>query len=394
MRRTPLPSLPARRAARLTLGLAALAASPLGAQGVPPAQPPATEPTPPASPASLPPAADAARPPGARTVFLPVLGAAPETGLQFGATALRVVQPPDARPTTLQLYAIATARRQVRAFAELDRWTRQNDWRLLARVEWQRFPLPFYGIGERAPATAKEVYTPQGVLAAATVQRRVAGPLYALGGWRWQDLAVVRTEPNGVIARGGVVGSRGARLGQLVAGALWDTRDDVFTPYRGAFVQATLALADARTGSAFDFRRWVVDARRYVGLGGRRVLAVQGVVEGTQGVGPFDQLSLVGGPAYLRGYERGRFRDAWLAAAQAEYRAPVGRTPWAWALFGGAGRVGPSLGRALDHGRTLPTYGVGVRRFVFAGSRTSVRVDYARGTDGQTGFYVQLNEAF
>jgi hypothetical protein len=331
-----------------------------------------------------------------RTVVLPYVGSAPETGFQYGATVFRVRQPADTltRPSTAQLFAAYTTKSQARAFVEVDRWTAGNDWRLTGRVEWQRFPLPYYGMGGDSPALAEEIYTPRGVLAAATAQRRVRGSLYAVGGYRYQDFAIVETEDDGALRLGTVVGSAGGRVGQLQAGALWDSRDNVFAPHRGAFVQVTGSAADPALASDFRFQRLVVDARRFVRVGDRRVLALQGVVEATGGDAPFDQLSLVGSSNYFRGYARGRFRDRHLAMAQVEYRAPlVGRL--GWAAFAGGGRVASRVGDlAGGDARFLPSYGLGARWLLFERSRSTVRVDFGRGTSGASGLYVAFNEAF
>lgn len=365
----------------LAVAAAALVATDVRAQG--------------ADPLATSPPADTARP-RARTVVLPYVGSAPETGLQYGATLFRVRQPADpvTRPSTAQLFANYTAKSQARAFAEVDRWTAHNTWRVTGRLEWQRFPLPYHGFGDDAPASAEEVYTPRGVLALATAQRRIRGPLYAFGGYRFQDFDIVETADDGVLRLGGVVGSRGGRVAQLQGGALWDSRDNVFAPYRGAFVQVTGSAAAAAVGSEFDFRRLVVDARRFLAVGERRVVAVQGVVETTGGEAPFDQVSLVGSSNYFRGYARGRFRDRHLASVQAEYRAPlIGRL--GWAAFAGGGRVASRAGDLVGgDARILPSYGLGARWLLFARSRGTVRVDYGRGADEQSGLYVALNEAF
>jgi hypothetical protein len=334
--------------------------------------------------------------PRARTVVLPYVGSAPETGFQYGATVFRIRQPADSvtRPSTVQLFANYTAKSQARAFVEVDRWTAHNTWRLIGRFEWQRFPLPYHGFGDHAPASAEEVYTPRGVLALATAQRRIRGPLYAVGGYRFQDFAIVETTDDGVLQLGSVVGSRGGRVAQLQGGALWDSRDNVFAAYRGTFVQVTGSAAAAAVGSEFDFRRLVLDARHFLTVGTRRVVAVQAVVETTGGAAPFDQVSLVGGSNYFRGYARGRFRDRHLATLQAEYRAPlVGRL--GWAAFAGGGCVAPRVGELVGgDARFLPSYGIGARWLLFARSRSTIRVDYGRGADEQSGLYVALNEAF
>ncbi|MDQ6828132.1 MAG: outer membrane protein assembly factor [Gemmatimonadota bacterium] len=330
-----------------------------------------------------------------RNLILPFVGSAPETGLQYGATAYRLEHLGDSatRATSYQLFASSTAKSQLRAYFELDRWTTRNDWHFIGHIEWERFPLTYFGTGDRTPKSAEEAYTPRGIIGWATVQRRVAGPLYVLAGYRFQDLDIVKTTPDGALRDGSIRGSRGSRVGQLQAGALWDSRDDAFAPYTGTFVQVTGSLAANAFGSAFDFRRLVLDARHFVSLGGRRVLAFQGVYEGTGGAAPFDQVSLVGNSSYLRGYATGRYRDMHLATIQAELRAPIiGRL--SGAAFAGAGRIAP---RASDltssSARTLPSYGGGVRWQLFAGSRNLIRLDYARGV-GQSGIYLGLNEAF
>lgn len=331
----------------------------------------------------------------ARVFVLPYLGSAPETGLQYGATAFRVARPADGetRPSTAQLFASYTAKRQARAFVELDRWSRANRWHTIAHLEWARTPLLFYGFGDRADESAEEVYTPRGVVAALQLQRRVAGAVYLVGGYRFQDFRVA-TDPLGALASGGVRGATGGRVGQLQAGVQRDDRDDVFAPHRGSFVQATASLAGHGAGSDYAFRRLVVDARRFVPSGADRTLALQLVSETTAGDAPFDQLSLVGGSSYLRGYARGRYRDRDLLSAQAEYRAPLWRR-LGWTAFAGAGRIAPRPGGLFaGSARTLPSYGVGLRRTLFAGSRSDIRVDYARGLAGQSGVYVALNEAF
>ena len=118
------------------------------------------------------------------------------------------------------------------------------------------------------------------------------------------------------------------------------------------------------------------------------------MLETTGGDAPFDQISLVGNGSYMRGYTRGRFRDRQLAALQAEYRAPLaGRL--GWAAFAGGGRVAPGVsGLVKGDARFLPSYGLGARWLLFARSHSTIRVDYARGAEGQSGLYVALNEAF
>ena len=331
-----------------------------------------------------------------RTLVLPYFASAPETGVQYGAAVFRMSQPADTatRPSVSTLFASYTAKHQAVAFVETDRWTAGNTWHLMGHLEWKRFPLPFYGFGDKAPESAEEFYTPTGILAAAIVQRRVRGPLYAVGGYSYQDANITHSSPDGALASGVIRGDRGGRIGQVQVGALWDNRDDVFASRRGSFVQVTSAVATSAFASDFDFVRYVLDARHFVSFGSSRVLALQAVSEVTTGNAPFDQISLVGSANYLRGYTRGRFRDRDLATVQAEYRAPLWKK-LGWAAFAGAGRVTPRVSDFFSgDAKVLPSYGAGLRWTLFSNSRSAIRVDYASGTSGQSGLYVALSEAF
>lgn len=122
------------------------------------------------------------------------------------------------------------------------------------------------------------------------------------------------------------------------------------------------------------------------------MLATQLQLIGTTGDAPFDQIALVGAGDIMRGYTRGRYRDDWFTAAQAEYRTPIRRRLGAVAFLG-AGTVGPTATDLLRKS-LLPTYGVGARVQIDARQRTAVRVDYGRGRNATSGLYIGFNQAF
>src|SRR5688572_12951285 len=225
---------------------------------------------------------------------LPVVGSAPETGFLGGATALRVSSAAtDTRPSTDQLYAAYTAKHQFRAFASTDRWSSGNRWGVNAQLEYQRFPQPFFGVGIGAPESAEEWYEARSVLANVTVRRRIARALYGQAGYRYLETKIRDAEEGGVIARGAIPGAAGGVVSQLLAGGAWDSRDNVFAPASGTFVQTTAAYSAGAFGADYEFSRYTADARRYFRLG-RGVLAGQAYLEATSAGAPFDQLSLLG----------------------------------------------------------------------------------------------------
>ncbi|MCU0619001.1 MAG: BamA/TamA family outer membrane protein [Gemmatimonadaceae bacterium] len=294
-------------------------------------------------------------------------------------------------PGANRFLARATARRQFELEWERDAWFADDRWRLLTRLEYSRFPLRFYGLGVDAPETAEELYTPRTPAATVTVQRRIVPGLYAGAGYAIARTTMRGLDPEGVLVDGTVRGSRGGTVAQLDLSLVADTRDNVYAPRRGHL--ATLQWSPARRafGSSFDFSRTLLDARGYRPLGARTSIAAQAVLDDVRGAAPFDRLPTIGTSSVMRAYERGRYRDGTLAAAQVELRRDLPRG-FAGAVWVGAGTVAPRLG-ALGDARLLPSAGVGGRWFLLPGERLAVRADVAVGR-GVTGIYLGVGEAF
>ena len=325
---------------------------------------------------------------------LPALGSAPETGLQFGATVLGVWEPAarlKTRPTSLLASALFTTKQQVRMKVEAEHWSLGNARRLAGTLQWQRFPLSYFGIGDQTLESAEETFTPKGTEATLTVQQRIAGTWYATGGVRHLNQTTT-ADTVGVLQAGTVVGSSGGRITEFSAGVMTDTRDNLFAPRAGRWVQFSYARSVDGVVSDFSYGTLRLDARAYHAIAKEHVLAMQVQVIGIDGTAPFDQLALVGNSDIMRGYARGRYRDNWLLAGQGEYRSPIRRRIGAVA-FAGAGVSAPDLG-ALSDRRVLPTYGAGLRVQIDQRQRTGVRVDYGRGRDGAAGLYIGFNQAF
>jgi len=325
---------------------------------------------------------------------LPAIGSAPETGLQYGATVLAVWQPAAerrTRPTSLLAFALRTAQHQTRIGVEADHWTARNQRRVAATLVWQEFPLPFFGAGDRTAEASREQFTPRGVTGSITLQQRLQGAVYVTAGLLHAD-QLVTTEADGALATSDVLGSRGGRTSEWTLGLLSDTRDNLFAPRAGHWVQMGYSRSTDALWSDFDYGRVRLDARAYRALRGEHVVATQVLFVGIDGRPPFDRMALVGGSDIMRGYAMGRYRDRILMATQAEYRSPLKRRVGA-VLFVGAGVSSPSLS-ALRERIALPTYGAGLRGQIDRRQRTSVRVDYGRGRAGASGLYIGFNQAF
>ncbi|HEX4931915.1 MAG TPA: BamA/TamA family outer membrane protein [Gemmatimonadaceae bacterium] len=330
-----------------------------------------------------------------RLSLLPVVGSAPETGFQYGVTALRTYRlgsEATTRTSQQQVYAIYTTKSQARGWVQLDRWSAGNRWRVRARAEYQRFPLPYYGIGGDTPDEREEWYTSTGPTAQLLVQRRLGGDLFAGASARYTSVKVRDVETGGALVTGAVHGSAGGAVAQLQGFVSHDSRDHVLAPRAGHLLQLTVTGAGGAIGSRYDFTRYAVDARRYWAFGARQhVVAAQLLAEATTGRAPFDQLVQVGSDTAMRGYTRGRYRERDGINGQVEYRSPYWRR-LGFTAFGGGGVVMRRLGDTSD-ATLLPTVGVGLRALLVPAQRATIRVDFGMGK-GSTGLYVALNEAF
>jgi hypothetical protein len=338
--------------------------------------------------------------------ILPVLGSAPETGMQYGIALMRTRQPSDSlgtRPSAIIGNAVRTEKAQTRIFLDTDWWTPGNQWRFTTNSIWQEFPIGYYGIGDRTTEQSEINYTPRTLELAVTVQRRIAEARWVMLSLRRIETQLVSSDsvtsdvlpPLGTPATyfdvGDLLPSVEGRHVVATAGIVGDRRDNIFAPREGHFVEATLGHSGSWNGSEYAYTRLRIDARGYRPMR-TGVIAGQLFMQQVNGDAPIDQLALVGNNTSMRGYAMGRFRGDATMSAQVEYRTGY-RGRWGAAAFGGATMLTRSL-LAVGDARLLPSVGGGVRFKMDRVTRSAIRVDFAVGASGQAGLYVAFNEAF
>lgn len=328
-----------------------------------------------------------------RRVFpVPVLAYTPETSLQFGVAVVGVSTPgggTDTRPSTALATAVYTLKSQYTLSLWLDRWLRDDRWHFTGEVDLFRFPSEFHGIGA-ASTDSSETYTPQTYYLTASAQRRLSRRVYVGAGYGLRHTRMVRTEPDGRLAPGTIVGSRGGTEAALTVDGVWDSRDALYMTRRGGYLRLAFGVAGPALGGDRAYRRFGADVRGYRSLG-RVVVAAQAVVDATDGTVPFELLPRLGGQNILRGYTEPRFRDGAMSAAQLELRAPL-RGILYGVLFGGAGAVAPSF-RSIPDAPLRASGGMGLRVVLDRAAGLQLRIDYALAKGGG-GLYVAAGDAF
>ena len=176
----------------------------------------------------------------------------------------------------------------------------------------------------------------------------------------------------------------------------FDTRDVISNPQRGVYLSAQ-AKVRPKGMSNIDRTLWAgsLRANYYQRLWKGAIVALDLRAELNSKGTPWVYNASLGGLSSMRGYYSNRFNDLCAMALQAELRQNLykGLGVAAW---GGAGNVFSTFG-SFDWGKTLPTYGVGLRYAVRR--NISFRFDYGFGTRDNNGRLIHgavfsINEAF
>jgi outer membrane protein assembly factor BamA len=322
---------------------------------------------------------------------LPVLFWMPETRAGL-ATAAGLHFRLDGAQRASSLFAVGayTLERQYSAdlAAEL---TLRDGTLLTGRVRAVNFPDLFYGIGPKAPTSAREQYTRRWAQALFSAeftertQRFRAGPRLDL---RAEDITGLQA--GGQLASGRIEGATGFTAVGLGASAAWDTRDLPLFPSRGALVELWYLYYPEELGRHQAFSVVSLEGRVFRRAFWRTIVAAAAYVEQASGNVPFTLLPKLGSTGYLRGWREGRFRDDLATAAQVELRIPL-PDRFGAVVFASAGEVARDLG-ALRADAIRVAGGAGLR-FRLTPEGTNIRLDVAESAAGPE-VYLVLLEAF
>ncbi|MCE1245932.1 MAG: BamA/TamA family outer membrane protein [Firmicutes bacterium] len=175
-------------------------------------------------------------------------------------------------------------------------------------------------------------------------------------------------------------------------GALYDTRNDVFDPTEGGYIDLATSFAGGVFGGTYDYQKYQLEMRKYIPIGkkNKSTIALRawgGIIRGKLEDIPVTETFYVGGTDTIRGYSQNEFYGTRMVVLNAEYRFPIANIKFLkGAVFADAGNAWfPSDSRRrlyADGGAGLrivfPTLGLGVIRLDYssgeAGGRTSIGI--------------------
>ena len=357
---------------------------------------------------------------GVDAIVLPLVSYNSDLGFTYGGVAGAYIYAPGHAPYQhgIALQAMFTSRGQQSHYLRYDGPQLIGPMRLEARLEYRReLRSPFYGPGnvsaqdfEGNENQERYNYVRRSPGAFVRLRGRPWGethPFQSYVGYSWKYTEVDPFEAS-VLDELKPVGIEGGPTGQLMAGVLWDTRDNEADPVRGGVEEIGLRVSGSATWSRYQYAGVTLSERRYWQLGPRFILAQRLTLDMLFGEVPFFEWvntggvstsEGIGGMSSVRGIERNRFAGNVKAFTNTElrfrafnfdlFKAPV--------TVGGVGFV--DLGRVWHPGVTdgpwwkwHPGVGAGVR---LTRRAAVVRFDYAISPEtGRQRMYLNFGHMF
>lgn len=323
----------------------------------------------------------------------PVVYYTPETRWAYGGAVTSTFRfqsdSLNARPSQLSLGVVFTQEKQSLYYLPFQLFPQNGNYYFYGELGFYRYNYYFFGIGEAA--VPKELYGVDFPRIRLNAFKKMGSHSYWGLRYQYEDYRITETEPNGAFDQGVVAGFPRSITSGVGLGWFYDSRDVLFYPSKGAFVDAAYWLHSPIFGGNVAFQRITADAAVFKKVGARIILAVNMYGSFNWGNPPFNMLSEMGGPKRMRGYYLGRFRDNNALLTQAEVRVHViGRLKVAG--FTSLGVMGASK-PILRFSNPKFAHGVGLRFVANRKDALNVRFDYAVGSDGGN-FYFTIGEAF
>ena len=334
-----------------------------------------------------------------QVLFLPALGSTPETGFMFGGVVMpqfKIGQSEEETRTSSVLFSgIYTTKNQVLVGLLADLIFPNEEWIAFGTYGGNYIPDSYWGIGPltRNNQEMEMLYTEFNIEQTVLHQVRPSIFLGPYVEWSKRYNISFKDSQGDMIPTPEIPGADGSEKVGVGFMARSDRRNSNITPTRNHLVEFSFLIHPGWLGSTDPYNLWLLDARKYIDLGGdeNSILALQGLFRFTSGDPSFFDMSTIGGGQVNRGYFKGRYRDQNSLQVQAEWRKHlIGR--FGFTMFAGSGEVWDRF-EDLTIEKTKWSLGAGLRFNLNKKNPTNIRIDYGIGRNS-SGFYIQFGEAF
>lgn len=323
---------------------------------------------------------------GKRISILPVptFGYSPETRTYAGAVCLfnyRLGNATDTRASNSKIEFTYTQRKQIISEIGWNVFSNKEKIFSSGRISYSKFPDYFWGKGINTSDSNRITYSTGRFLAETVFAFKIKKNTYIGSTFRMLEYS----QPKLIEGKQEIFNQIETGKSISVPGIAFikDTRNNLLLPEQGMYFtfQYSYILNPSK-----PYQRILLDARKY-GKWKNNILALR--FKNLYSDGPMYDLALLGGDDNARGYYAGRYRDKMSSSLQAEAKRTIYKR-WGIAVFGGASTVMGS-DRVLS---LKPNFGGGIRFLIDRKENINFRLDYAVGTNGNSGFYIAFGESF
>jgi outer membrane protein assembly factor BamA len=333
---------------------------------------------------------------------VPIIQSSPETGLKIGlgldyffnTDKDSISDEKRTRDSYAWVQVLYSFRNQLAIEPFWQIFTKDEQWFLRGRGGYLNFNERFWGVGNQTLARTEYAdifynrYYFQGRVLKKVHNRFFAGLNYHYSNTR--NLELVGATPS---LFGEALGTTESLVSGLGLSLSFDYRNNPFSPTKGWFLDIATTHYYRKFGSLFNYKEIQIDFRKYFKVGEKDFLGVQALIHSTVGDVPLRELPRLGGPNMMRGYFMGRYRDKQMWATQVEYRKPFLKNLLVGALFSSVGVVAPEFGMMRMNDLRY-AHGIGLRVLVNRAKNLYARFDFAMSTQGDSGFYFRIADAF
>ncbi len=318
---------------------------------------------------------------------VPAIGYSPETKTYIGAVTLLTISNPFdtlTRTSNAEIEFNYTWNKQIIVESVWNYFTAGEVWFTRGLLHYSKYPDVYYGIGAVTTDAGKLNFEGNRFMLDLDVLRNIGGNRFFGAGVIHKTFGNIQKDS---LAYPELMSESNYGLKVLY---LKDSRNSILSPTMGNYFEISNAF---NTGSSFYYSV-TMDWRHYKGFNKtkRHVLAGRLYHNSIFGTPPFYDYAMIGGDEYARGYYLGRYRDKHFSTFQFEYRSLL-----FWriglAAFGGISAIYNEF-TGIEGENLKPNAGLGLRFLADKKENTSLRIDYAIGTQNQSGFYISFGESF
>jgi hypothetical protein len=323
---------------------------------------------------------------------VPAMGYSPETRAYLGAVCLfskRLASDTSTRPSNAKIEFNYSQRKQIIGELSWNAFTPGERHFTSGRVHFSRFPDYFWSESHLNDTGSRVLYSANRRFIEFNFLFRITSASKWFAGPAFRSIRY-----SGINIISGAVNSAELQYNSayIPAGMMFlkDSRDNILNAAKGWYLQSLTHYYHSNSESMDSYLRSVLDVRTYFQKKpGILALRWKSCYSG----GPPLDAAIFGGDEIARGFYAGRYRPRFYSTLQAEFRFVVYKR-WGLALFGGSSYLQMNSLNNRFHSYIKSNAGMGIRFVMDRREKINLRLDYALGSDHNSGFYIAFGESF